>query len=382
METDEDLNFSTALRTCTFVATHGEFTEQHWYNCYTCGLIWDKGCCSLCAQICHKGHDVGYSRKSSFFCDCGAEVRTSVGRISCKCLSPLSNSLLASIHNTKSIRDPNHHNEQKPSKAEENELWKETITVMSGHFREVAQKSIHDFVSSVNSTLICDLFDIFKAKFDSWLNKNLIQDFFSRTLGDISIPPIGSFIMSRDGVQLDLRKLADQSFSPVRMTTANSVSTNITSGTNAFKVKENLLTNIFERNVLIADSCGRMIVADSRCLLFIGALPLVNTRYISNPMENALQRSQLCVVGSHTVDFDVVGMSICQGRDRHVLVWGLTTVKCLVLGAGLDKVDISIDLSLELESGDFDFESDYIVKVEWVTGVSPMPFSVSVSKFF
>jgi len=83
---------------CTFVSTHGEFTEQHWYNCYTCGLTWDKGCCSLCARVCHKGHDVGYSRKSSFFCDCGAEVRTTAGRISCKCLAPLLPALLSSVH--------------------------------------------------------------------------------------------------------------------------------------------------------------------------------------------------------------------------------------------------------------------------------------------
>lgn len=29
-------------RTCSFVETGEGFTEQHWYNCYTCGLLWDK----------------------------------------------------------------------------------------------------------------------------------------------------------------------------------------------------------------------------------------------------------------------------------------------------------------------------------------------------
>ena len=48
-----------------------------------------QGCCSLCARVCHKGHDVGYSRKSSFFCDCGAEVAIAIaeGRTPCKCLT-------------------------------------------------------------------------------------------------------------------------------------------------------------------------------------------------------------------------------------------------------------------------------------------------------
>ena len=29
-------------RTCSYVETGEGFTEQHWYNCYTCGLIWEK----------------------------------------------------------------------------------------------------------------------------------------------------------------------------------------------------------------------------------------------------------------------------------------------------------------------------------------------------
>ncbi len=30
-----------------------------------------KGCCSICARVCHMGHRVVYSRLSCFFCDCG-----------------------------------------------------------------------------------------------------------------------------------------------------------------------------------------------------------------------------------------------------------------------------------------------------------------------
>uniref|UniRef100_A0A6N2MZV9 Auxin transport protein BIG n=1 Tax=Salix viminalis TaxID=40686 RepID=A0A6N2MZV9_SALVM len=59
------------------------FMEQHWYFCYTCDLTGSKGCCSVCAKVCHRGHRVVYSRSSRFFCDCGAGgVRGS----SCQCL--------------------------------------------------------------------------------------------------------------------------------------------------------------------------------------------------------------------------------------------------------------------------------------------------------
>ena len=31
------------------------------------------GCCSMCARVCHRDHDVTYSKHGSFFCDCGAK---------------------------------------------------------------------------------------------------------------------------------------------------------------------------------------------------------------------------------------------------------------------------------------------------------------------
>jgi hypothetical protein len=46
--------------------------EQHWYYCYTCGLVESEGCCSVCVKVCHKGHEVAYARHGNFFCDCGA----------------------------------------------------------------------------------------------------------------------------------------------------------------------------------------------------------------------------------------------------------------------------------------------------------------------
>ncbi|CAN0566725.1 unnamed protein product, partial [Ectocarpus sp. 12 AP-2014] len=59
---------------CTFVSSHKQFVNQHWYHCYTCNLVSDKGCCRLCARVCHRGHDVSYARLSCFFCDCGSST--------------------------------------------------------------------------------------------------------------------------------------------------------------------------------------------------------------------------------------------------------------------------------------------------------------------
>ncbi|GAB4828001.1 hypothetical protein Ancab_040036 [Ancistrocladus abbreviatus] len=84
---EEDSNSERALasKVCTFTSSGSNFMEQHWYFCYTCDLTVSKGCCSVCAKVCHRGHRVVYSRSSRFFCDCGAGgVRGST----CQCLKP------------------------------------------------------------------------------------------------------------------------------------------------------------------------------------------------------------------------------------------------------------------------------------------------------
>ena len=42
------------------------------YHCYTCGLAENTGVCSICAKVCHKDHELAYSKYGAFFCDCGA----------------------------------------------------------------------------------------------------------------------------------------------------------------------------------------------------------------------------------------------------------------------------------------------------------------------
>jgi len=31
------------------------------------------GVCTVCAKVCHKSHELSYSKCGSFFCDCGAK---------------------------------------------------------------------------------------------------------------------------------------------------------------------------------------------------------------------------------------------------------------------------------------------------------------------
>jgi E3 ubiquitin-protein ligase UBR4 len=69
-DSDED---SLCNKLCTFTITQKEFMNQHWYHCHTCNMIDGVGVCTVCARVCHRGHDVTYAKYGNFFCDCGAK---------------------------------------------------------------------------------------------------------------------------------------------------------------------------------------------------------------------------------------------------------------------------------------------------------------------
>lgn len=69
-DSDED---SLCNKLCTFTVTQKEFMNQHWYHCHTCQMLDGVGVCSVCARVCHRGHDLSYAKYGNFFCDCGAK---------------------------------------------------------------------------------------------------------------------------------------------------------------------------------------------------------------------------------------------------------------------------------------------------------------------
>ncbi|RZB39229.1 zf-UBR domain containing protein [Asbolus verrucosus] len=73
-DSDED---SLSNKLCTFTVTQKEFMNQHWYHCHTCRMLDGVGVCSVCARVCHKGHDLSYAKYGNFFCDCGAKEDSS-----------------------------------------------------------------------------------------------------------------------------------------------------------------------------------------------------------------------------------------------------------------------------------------------------------------
>ncbi|XP_060810461.1 E3 ubiquitin-protein ligase UBR4 isoform X2 [Amyelois transitella] len=74
-DSDEDAMLQYKL--CTFTVTQREFMNQHWYHCHSCKMVDGVGVCTVCARVCHRGHDVSYAKFGNFFCDCGAKPDSS-----------------------------------------------------------------------------------------------------------------------------------------------------------------------------------------------------------------------------------------------------------------------------------------------------------------
>ena len=58
---------------CTYDQYGSAHRNQKWYECLSC---WDEGsgygCCVVCAEECHSGHNLVSHESGDFFCDCGA----------------------------------------------------------------------------------------------------------------------------------------------------------------------------------------------------------------------------------------------------------------------------------------------------------------------
>jgi len=387
------------LRTCSYVETGGEFTEQHWYICYTCGLLWDKGCCSLCAQVCHRGHDVGYSRQSSFFCDCGAEGSNPGDdmKASCKCLKPLPIDELSSVYNDESdglsFTSPITAKDQvktfEDSKTDANHSYRKKAILIALHsFPSVTESSILRFLEVLRVTGWTEsLFMQFNRCFEEWAKRKNISESFmissnlsasSRDL--VSDTPTWSKSKReqqciRDGKPLTLKPMKKDTMEPIRVTKSNCFNMKLPFDTLADRTKKTSLTkNEIHRCAVISDSRGRLIIAEPYALIFCSALPITNIRHVPNSVKKPIDRSELCIMGTSKIKMSIMGLSLCPANERHLVVWGISEACVVTLNKSCNAIENTISLSIELEPHECDTE--YLLKCEWVPGSETLVLAV------
>mmetsp|Transcript_28026 Transcript_28026/g.42742 ORF Transcript_28026/g.42742 Transcript_28026/m.42742 type:complete len:4540 (+) Transcript_28026:153-13772(+) len=365
----------TAPRACSYVLRNG-FFQQHWYNCYTCGLVVDKGCCTICALTCHRGHEVAYSRYSSFFCDCGAEMASAgeENRVVCRCITPMmteeaeklfeeerANNYLFATNNGTSLDT---FGTTKTSLAGRMPLFVE----VAASFKNEATSAIEEIKrEATDSPWITTFFNIITHKSgDGEMNKGCIsknsivpsKQHFSAHCASISLA-------QRHGKELELKCLEDVNLVPIRAARAGTFNVKMSVETTTDRLKRAMLNRHgIVRKIAVADSRGRLLVAEPCSLAFCSLLPAINTRFIKGPLSSQIGRAQMSVVASYSMSFNIVGMEICRANERHVVVWGATEACVIILRKGWNGVERMINLEFEVDP--HDCESDYLVHCDWV----------------
>jgi hypothetical protein len=334
--------------------------------------------------VCHRDHDVAYSRYSSFFCDCAAEDGHpgEQNRVSCKCLSELPEHEVAAIFENESskLESPTVSMRGGISSGHMavNSTSSDLLTVVDiakVSFKSVALKSVCDFIGEVKQSSWLDaLFLVLAKEFKFWKDKNassmvqsLLQECSKATEKPIvfrnSHKELRRSLRNRRSKLLSLQHLVQPCLVPIRAAKGFHAKFSADGATHTL-IHARLARNDIQRSIVATDSRGRMIIAEPCLLVFCCPLPAVNVRLVKRSCDEELPRHMMCILGTGTLKFNVVGISLCAENERHLVVWGTSEACVLILRPDYDGIEDTINLVFELEHQDG--EGDCLVKCEWL----------------
>ncbi|KAI3669933.1 hypothetical protein L6452_41423 [Arctium lappa] len=361
MDKDEfdDSNSERALasKVCTFTSSGSNFMEQHWYFCYTCDLTVSKGCCSVCAKVCHRGHRVVYSRSSRFFCDCGAGgVRGS----SCQCLKPRkftggNSAPTRNAGNLHSFLPFTEEGDQLPDS--ESDVDEDGSLDMDNSVRLSFPREIQEAMPSLVKGLdvedrVLELCSSLLPSITSRRDSNLLKD------KNISIGEDKVLSFSADLLQLkkayksgslDLKIKADYS--------------------NAKELKSHLASGSLVKSLLSVSTRGRLAVGEGDKVAIFDVGQLIGQATIA-PIT--ADKANVKPLSKNVVRFEIVHLAFNSLVENYLAVAGYEDCQVLTVNHRGEVTDrLAIELALQ---------GAYIRRVEWVPG-SQVQLMVVTNKF-
>jgi hypothetical protein len=392
--------------------------EQHWYNCYTCGLMWDRGCCRVCALLCHEGHDVGYSRFSAFFCDCGATGTKDGGVLSsCRCVKK---TLLSTLKHRQDEKKTPHRllvapqaqktalNREYPASGnrvqtrsplmdpqglDNADYCSSTCTkvdyiliasninplTLTNSLRSIAEGVVKD---QLPQKLFKMCHALAGSIADSWNNNgDSSWHRYRQTELVTAYRYRCEDLRLRSRVQLTASSTVDfvpkEPFKdPLMVRSANVHNGKFLDGRNNLTTKVVGKTSFSRRMLLAADNHARLYIAEQYRVSFFPASSLLRTMAFESYHDSAIEKN---IVGSSKVDFIILGLKIPKENDRHVLVWGISDAVVLIMNERSTRVESKVTLISTRDDVPMS-ENDSIIQTDWVPGTSGV--SVVVVVFF
>ena len=328
--------------------------------------------------MCHKGHDLRYSRRSSFFCDCGAETESNpnLARPPCKCLHPLSERETTFLNEINAGQKANEYTSQSPLNCSSPMKLDASINMTidlqcdSGGYEllvklcSIFANCFQRLTSSANTHSLFDTIGFSESKHENEqvhlelseipLSRVFEQKLSFRVKHDI----YDKTYCVRNGKKLHITKAGGLFFKPLCSFKTSSLKID-----NSFRLGST--SKFIAHNSMVIDSRGKGIIAESNTLTFCNLLPVVNLRHSETIPVLTLERSQLYVLGKSKVKFEIVGMALCEANHRLLLIWGASEVCVVVLNQICNVIDVTIDLMVDLEP--HECETEYLLKCEWLS---------------
>ncbi|KAI3784947.1 hypothetical protein L1987_44055 [Smallanthus sonchifolius] len=357
----DDSNSEKALasKVCTFTSSGSNFMEQHWYFCYTCDLTVSKGCCSVCAKVCHRGHRVVYSRSSRFFCDCGAGgVRGS----SCQCLKPRKftggNSNSAPTRNTGNLHsflpftdDGDQMPESESDVDEDGSLDMDNSLRLS--FPMEIQEVIPSLIKELNvEDRVLEICSLLLPSITSQRDSNLSKD-KNIAIGEDKVLSFSADLLQlkkayKSG-SLDLKIKADYP--------------------NAKELKSHLASGSLVKSLLSVSTRGRLAVGEGDKVAIFDVGQLIGQATIAPVTAD---KANVKPLSKNVVRFEIVHLVFNPLVENYLAVAGYEDCQVLTVSHRGEVTDrLAIELALQ---------GAYMRRVEWVPG-SQVQLMVVTNKF-
>lgn len=355
-EEDSNSERSLASKVCTFTSSGSTFMEQHWYFCYTCDLTVSKGCCSVCAKVCHRGHRVVYSRSSRFFCDCGAGgVRGS----SCQCLKPRK---FTGSNNSPAVRNENNFatflpftedGDQSPDSA--SDLDEDVYSELDNSFK--FSREMQDGIPALFEELdvegrVLELCSSFLPSITNRRDSNFSKD-NKIILGEDKLLSYGVDLLQlkkayKSG-SLDLKIKADYS--------------------NAKELKSHLASGSLGKSLLGVSARGRLAVGEGDKVAIFDVGQLIGQATVAPVTAD---KANVKPLSKNVVRFEIVHLAFNPSLENYLAVAGYEDCQVLTVSP---RGEVNDRLAIELA-----LQGAYIRKVDWVPG-SQVQLMIVTNKF-
>ncbi len=377
-------HLATLPSVCSYVA-FPDFHEQHWCTfvssffmariffltyplstfvdqCYTCGLVGDRGCCSLCALVCHRGHDVSYARKSSFFCDCGAE-QPSIGdtsRVRCKCLSAVSKVEIDELQTEE--RESFHHDLSLKSNDEEGMITSAYVERIVSLYRKECTAALKLFKKKSgfkerSKEIIMSLANDLEAELNSPVSLLSRDWLYRRSKWNCSA--LSTSLKSRSSSYNFNGSISFMESPCFCFFKENSLRVSLSSSRQTFISEKKI-----KRRAVQADSRGRLFIGESYSVLICNGFAACRFfRHETNVAGSS--RQALGIIKSISIPFEAIGLQLAPGNERICAVWGSNQVTIFVMKQTLDDYERRINFSINIDEGG---ASQDILKCHWLYG--------------